>query len=247
MSEFVATIVFGSIMAVGAITWLIAVRYTRNIGSSPSNTDWPSNLNSQVGFNTGELLCDASKEELMERIPKLLRRQSLSILSSVFKLEEKNENELSFQRIGPLICNLPTSLYFSRVRFRLEPRASNVTLVKYAIDQTDLVKLMKRIAMRFLFLAAFPIMIGIGLLMCFVVIPSPNLAIRAQVLQTLHILHAIWPAFMFVGIAVMARKATKQFVERLLMVASDPELMCFADELIPRGRPPVRTSSSVYL
>jgi hypothetical protein len=247
MSEFVATIIFGTIMAIGAIAWLIAVRYARRIGSSPSNTDWPSNTDTQVGFNTGELLCDVSKEELMERIPKVLRRQSLSILTSVFKLEDKNENELSFKRIGPLICNLPIALYFSRVRFRLEPQSSNVTLVKYSIDQTELTKLMKRIAMRELFFIAFPIMVVIGLLMCCVVIPSQNLAIRWQVLQTMHIVHAIWPAFMFVGIAAAAKKSTKRFIERLLMVTSDPELMSFADELIPRGRPPVRTSSSVFL
>jgi hypothetical protein len=228
MSEFVATIIFGSIMSIGAIIWLIAIHFTNRIGNSPSRLDWPTASNTQFELNTGELLCDASKEELMERIPKVLRRQSLSILTSVFKLEERNDSELRFQRIGPLVCNLPTALYFSRVRFRLEPQSQNSTLVKYSIDQAEQIQLMKRIGRRILFLVALPIMIGIGLLMWCVVVPSQDLAIRAQVVQTVHIFHFLWPAFLFCGIANYARKATKHFIERVLMVASDPELMCLS-------------------
>jgi hypothetical protein len=244
MTEFVATTIFGVILSLGALTWLIAVRYTRRLGKSPSQLDWTAEVNTQPGLNTGELLCDASKDDLMERLPKIFRRQSLSILASVFKLEERNDAELSFQRIGPLICNLPIALYFSRVRFRFEPQSANTTLVKYTIDQTDVLSLLNRIASRLLFFVAFPIMVGIGLLMCYVVIPSHDLAIRAQVIQTIHIFHVIWPAFMFIGIAVAAKRATKQFIERVLMVACDPELMFLADDLLPRGKPPVRTAGS---
>lgn len=244
MTEFVATIIFGVIMSLGALTWLIAIRYTRRLGRSPSHLDWTADYDRQPGLNTGELLCDVSKDELMERIPKILRRQSLSILASVFKLEQRNDSELSFQRIGPLICNLPIALYFSRVRFRFEPQSANTTLVKYTIDQADVLNLMQRIASRILFFVAFPIMVAIGLLMCCVVIPSQDLAIRAQVIQTIHIFHVIWPAFMFIGIAAAAKKATKEFVERVLMVACDPELMFLADDLLPRGKPPVRTAGS---
>lgn len=225
MTESVAMIIFFTIMVIGAFVWLIALYFTLRIGKSPANFASGSQNESIFGFNTGETVCDATKDELLERIPKVFRRQSLGILNSVFQCEVISDKEVSVTRHGPLMCNLPTALYFSKVQFRLEPLSQNQTRVKYIIDQSAVMKRLKRIAMLILFCIGMPIMIGIGLLIWFMAIPSQNLAIRGQVFQTLQICHAIWPPFMFIAISGMATRAARQFIERGLMVASDADLL----------------------
>ena len=225
MTESVAMIIFFTIMAIGAFVWLIALYFTSRIGKSAANLEWVSQSEGVFGLNTGETVCDATTEELLERIPKVFRRQSLGILNSVFQCEVISDKEVSVTRHGPLMCNLPTALYFSKVQFRLEPLSQNQTRVKYIVDQSAVMKRLKRIAMLILFCIGLPIMIGVGLLIWFMAIPSQNLAVRGQVFQTLQICHAMWPPFMFVAIAAMATRAARQFIERVLIVASDAELM----------------------
>ena len=170
MTEFVATIIFVSIMLVGSIVWIIALCFALRIGKPSANREWGSNAESTLaestladstfGLNTGETVCDASKAELMEHIPKVLRRQSLGVLNSVFKLDAKSDQELLLTRHGPLMCNLPTALYFSKVRFRLESTSLKQTRVRYTIDQVDSMRVIKRIAMLILFCVGLPVLLG---------------------------------------------------------------------------------------
>ena len=79
-------------------------------------------------------------------------------------------------------------------------------------------------------------MTGVGLLIWYLVIPAENATVRGQVFQTLQVVHAIWVPFLFVGIAASANRATKGFIERVLMVASDSELSAETVGLIAMGR-----------
>ena len=246
MTESVAMIIFFIILVIGAFVWLLALYFTSRIGKSPANLDWGSQSEGGFGLSTGETVCDATKDELLEHIPKVLRRQSLGILNSVFQFEKESDNEISVTRHGPLMCNLPTALYFSKVQFRLDFLSANQTRVKYTIDQSAVMTRLKRIAMLILFCIGMPTMIGVGMLIWFVVIPSQNLAIRGQVFQTLQICHVIWPPFLLVGIAAMAKRATQQFIERVLMVASDPELMSDSAVIIALEQQHVQSSRPAF-
>jgi hypothetical protein len=246
MTELVAMNIFFTIMGIGAFVWSVALYFTLRIGKSPTNVDWGTQNEGVFGLISGETVCAATMDELLERIPKVLRRQSLGILNSVFQCEGISDKEFSVTRHGPLMCNLPTALYFSKVHFRLESQSPNQTRVKYVIDQSAVMIRLKRIAMLILFCIGMPIMIGVGLLIWFMVIPSQNLAIRGQVFQTLQICHALWPPFMFVGTAAMATRAPKQFIERVLMVASDPDLMGESAALIASGQQQVHSMRSVF-
>jgi hypothetical protein len=234
MTIAVAINIFVSIMLVGVTVWLVSLYFALRIGRATESPDWFQQDKSGFGRNVGEAVCDASRDELLERIPKVLRRQSLGILNSLFKADELSASELSVTRYGPMMCNLPSALYFSKVHFRFEPVSPKQTRVCFVIDQTDVMKRLKQIAMAILFGIGLPTIIGVGSLVWFQVIPAQNLAVRWQVLQTGQICHVIWPPFLFIGIAAMASRATKQFIERVLMVASDSELSTEVVGPLPR-------------
>lgn len=236
MSIAVAINVFIAIMLLGFTVWLIGLYFAMRIGRCSESPEKGAQHEDGFGRNTGETICDASKEQLLERIPKILRRQSLGILNSLFKVDEISEKELLVSRYGPLMCNLPSALYFSKVHFSFEQISPKQTRVRYVIDQSAVMKRMRQVAMLILFFIGLPTMIGVGLLVWYLVIPAENGAVRGQVFQTFQIVHAIWPPFLFVAIAASANRATKGFIERVLMVASDSELSAEPVGLIAMGR-----------
>lgn len=236
MSIAVAINIFVAIILLGFTVWLIGLFFAVRIGRSAENPEWGAQGEGGFGRNIGETICDASKEELLERIPKILRRQSLGILNSLFKVDEISEKELLVIRYGPLMCNLPSALYFSKVHFSLEQIAPKQTRVRYVIDQSEVMKRLRQVAMLILFFIGLPTMIGVGLLVWYQVIPAENAAARGQVFQTFQIVHAIWPPFLFIGIAASANRASKGFIERVLMVASDSDLSAEPLSLIAMGR-----------
>ncbi len=236
MSIAVAINIFVAIMLLGFTVWLIALYFALRIGRCSENPEWGAQGEGGFGRNIGETICDASKEDLLERIPKILRRQSLGILNSLFKVDEISEKELWVSRYGPLMCNLPIALYFSKVHFSFEQISPKQTRVRYIIDQTEVMKRIRQVAMLILFFIGLPTMIGVGLLVWYLVIPAENAAVRGQVFQTFQIVHAIWVPFLFIGIAASANRVTKGFIERVLMVASDSELSVETFGLIAMGR-----------
>ena len=88
MSTAVAINIFFAIMLLGFTVWLIALYFALRIGRCVGSPEWGTQHEGGFGRNIGETMCDASKEELLERIPKILRRQSLGILNSLFKVDE---------------------------------------------------------------------------------------------------------------------------------------------------------------
>jgi hypothetical protein len=230
LNETGAMIFFGAIMAIALIVWLISLYYTLRIGMRYDANEWREKGLSTFGLVGGQIVCEASKEELLQRIPKVMRRQSLGILNTTFSVDEKSDQELSLVRLGPRMCNLPTCLYFSNVRFRFQVQSPTQTLVLYSVEQSEVMRILKKISLNILAWVGLPLMAIVGYVMWFWVIPNPTPAIRYQVFQTFQVCHALWPPFMFIGIAAAAQRAPTQFVERILMIASDQEL---ANEVTP--------------
>jgi len=224
MNETTAVFVFAAIMTVAVVVWLIGLYYSLRVGIGTATNDWQSQDTPAFGQISGEAICSASKEELLQRLPKLWKRQTLGILNSTFSVVDKSDQEISVVRLGPVLCNLPPALYFSGVRFRIEPKSQNESRVLYTIDQTKVMSLLRRICLTIVLSIGLPVIVGVGLLIWFLVIPNANLGVRGQVFQAGQVIHVLWPPFMFIGIAAVARRSSKAFVERILIVASDAEL-----------------------
>jgi len=224
MNETTAILVFAGIMSLAVVIWLIGLYYSLRVGTSTTTNDWQSQDAPAFGQISGEAICTASKEELLQRLPKLWKRQTLGILNSTFSVVDKSDQEISVVRLGPVLCNLPPALYFSGVRFRIEPKSQNESRVLYTIDQTKVMSLLRRVCLTIVLSIGLPVIVGVGLLIWFLVIPNANPGVRGQVFQAGQVIHVLWPPFMFIGIAAAARRSTKAFVERILIVASDAEL-----------------------
>jgi hypothetical protein len=61
-----------------------------------------------------------------------------------------------------------------------------------------------------------PLMVVVGAVVWYFVLPSPAPAVRWQVLQTLQIAHGLWPPFLFMGLYNMGRRQAKTYFSNLL-------------------------------
>jgi hypothetical protein len=61
-----------------------------------------------------------------------------------------------------------------------------------------------------------PVLLIVGGVIWFLVIPSAAPAVRWQVLQTFQIIHALWPPFMFLGMYNTGRRQSKTYFSNLL-------------------------------
>jgi hypothetical protein len=61
-----------------------------------------------------------------------------------------------------------------------------------------------------------PVLVIVGGLIWYFVLPSPNPAVQWQVFQTLQIAHALWPPFLILGLYRAGRRQSKTYFSNLL-------------------------------
>jgi len=74
----------------------------------------------------------------------------------------------------------------------------------------------RRVSLSIIFGAGLPIMLVVGTLIWFLVVQNQEPMMRWQVFQCFHIVHALWPPFLFMGLYSSGRRHSKTYVSNLL-------------------------------
>jgi hypothetical protein len=134
----------------------------------------------------------------------------------MFEITERTANRIAIKKAGPLVCNQPAGIYFSDAEIRLEPVGYDTTRVTYFLGFDRLIRLLRKISLSIIVGIGLPVMLIVGSLVWFVVIPSDAPGVRWQVFQAVQIVHALWPPFMFLGMYNTGRRQSITYFSNLL-------------------------------
>jgi hypothetical protein len=215
MDEQLARLIVVALTAVGAVAWLTALAVTlRARGDRP-----PVGLGEALPFEidkspaasaiVGSIEVDGQAQELAAKLTEQLARTGLLPIGLI-KILKSDQKEVVFEPAGT------TSFFsagFGRGRFRfsgLGPR----TQIDYAVETTSRTFLT---TLSGVFLAlGLAALIIVPWLQFQYVIPSPDPTVRAQALQTVQMIHFLWPPFLFAFVARQPAKMLRTQIAALL-------------------------------
>jgi hypothetical protein len=217
MDEETARTVVIAITAVGAVTWLAALtvmlRATRErrAGVSDATEQFDVEGTLPAGTIVGSADVAGQPDALSTKLAERLARDGLGFFGPV-KIVTCNPREVSFEAAG---TNLGAAGYagsgFRRGRARFAGSGTR-TRVDYAVEASSRGVLL---ALGWLFLAlGLAALIAAPWLQFTYVVPNPNL--RAQAVQTLQMVHFLWPPFLFAFLSRQPARVLRAQMEALV-------------------------------
>jgi hypothetical protein len=208
-----------AIAGVGALAWLsgfvFMLRVTRERQAKAQEAIQRFEVEEPTAAGTivGEADVMGQPGELSEKLASLLARDGMGVLGPV-KIVSCDSRELTFEAAGlmPGSTGYPTA-GFRRGRFRLTPSGST-TRIEYAVEaQSGHVFIVLGWAFVILGLVA---LVGVCAIMFAYVLPSPNPGTRGQAVQTVQVVHFLWPPFLFGSRSLQPGRFIRARVEALV-------------------------------
>jgi hypothetical protein len=219
MDENVAKVVFAAIMTVGFLIWLWSLQKALAIGRRQVQRDWrmlPEEQGGQVDVETGSRIVRGEPEELSQALARALTQHGIGGFAPLFEITERTASRIALKKTGPLVCNQPAGLYFSEAEINFDYLGNGTTRVTYILGFDRLEKLMRRIALSIILGIGLPVLVIVGCVMWFLVIPNQAEVVRWQVLQSMQIAHVLWPPFLFMALQSTGRRQAKTYFSNLL-------------------------------
>jgi hypothetical protein len=217
MSTSDAQFYFVVILSVAFLIWMASLWFALRIGQTKVAT-W-QDFGKYKGAS-GEVPLTIPREQFFPRIRKVLRYQAANIPMIKFSVVEESADSAVYRRLGPKLCNLPTGLAFSDVKFQIATIQGR-EVVRFQLNQEPVLRGIRKIALGLCLFLGIPIMFLLSVLIWFFCVQSPNEVLRYQVIQLMHVFHVLWPPFLLVTMAAQISKAAKFYVFSLVEHAAD--------------------------
>jgi hypothetical protein len=211
--------VFVAVMGVGFIAWLCSLSLALRLGTIPLRSEEITSdfePRSWAGTEAGSRTVQGTPAKLSKSLARALTQINIGGFGALFEITERTDEKISLRKTGPLLCNQPSGLYFSEADVAFEYLGNNTTRVHYKLGYDRLARRMRSIALGIILLIGLPVMLIVGSLIWYKVLPSDDRHLRWQVFQTLQIAHAIWPPFLLVAMYAMGRRQSKTYFSNLL-------------------------------
>ncbi len=211
MDVLTAQLIFFAIMTIGICVWCHSLVRAWQLGRDDDRDvdefGQPTNAKSTSDRHTGSFLVRGEQETVSRAIAKSILQHG-----TAFEVTERTTDRVLARRTA-MTQATPAGAHFSDVGFALESAGEGTVEVIYCVDYGKKRNRLRFAALAVIFGIGLPLIIGVGLLIWLVVIPN---GMRSQVLQTLHIGHAIWPPFMLIRQHRAIAEHSRAFVSNLL-------------------------------
>jgi hypothetical protein len=211
--------VFVAVMGVGFVAWLCSLAMGLRLGTVPTDfesADPKFEPKSWSGSEFGARTVRGRPEKLCKTLARAFTQLNAGGFSSLYQIVERTDDSIVVEKTGPLACNQPTGLYFSEAKVKFEYLGNDTTRINYELGFDRLAKRMRSIAVGINLFVGLPVLLVVGMLVWKLVVTSDDRHLHWQVLQTLQIVHAIWPPFLVIAIYAMGRKQSKTYFSNLL-------------------------------
>jgi len=196
VTEELARAIFLMIWGAGLIFWVLGLKQGLRLLPKPEPTDEflslpDENESDDPGIVRGEAEVEGSPASLLEELGRRLPRavgSTFSLHSSADGLQLRNALPPAFNKVGW------ENVKEVRLTFALADFGR--TRVSYELDLRPRSRWLGRIALVLVLVVGLPVLLVVGGLIWWLVIPSANPAVRWQVFQTFQIVHGLWPPFM---------------------------------------------------
>lgn len=219
MDENSAKLIFAGIMGLGFAVWLVSLFKAIRLGqgATPVDAETFDQLQSEAPDSQyGTLTLRGDPDDLAAKLAQTLAQGYGGMFAALFAIKKFDGGRVAMKKTGPVLCNQPTSLYYSDAEFSFERADHEKSKATYRLGYARLSRLTKRIVFGIILGIGLPVMLIVAGLIWFLVIPNNQPAVRWQVLQTLQIAHALWPPYLFLGIYSKGRRDSKTLVENVL-------------------------------
>jgi hypothetical protein len=216
MDENVAKLTFAAIMTIGFLVWLWSLQKALGLGRSREKTDWrmvpeePTAGDTETGSRTVR----GEPEQVSQALARMLMEHGNNPAGPAFEITERTSRRIALKS-GSKACQT-AGAYFSDATIDFERVGGDSTRISYRLTYDQLLRRTRRIALAIIFGVGLPLMVIVGGVIWFAVIPSAASAVRWQVLQTLQIAHGLWPPFLVMGIYASGRRHSQMYFSNLL-------------------------------
>ena len=220
MTPEIAQTTFIILFVVACCVWMLSLWFSLRIGECRRSA-WQDY--EKFHGPSGEVVCEMRWEEFLPRIKRLMRYQSISARTVNFSATEEPDKSITFEKKGPIACNVPTGLMFSSVNLRAVDQNGNQVLY-YQVDQGHIFGVFKKIALGICLFLGIPALMILSAVVWYFCVQGEHQAVRWQVLQMLQMVHVLWPPFLFVTLARHMQTGVKKFLENVIEHATDPSV-----------------------
>lgn len=230
-----AEIVFFCVMGVAITVWAVGLYMALRLGhQSEDSGHWQASSNTPIdpsnpwqstwghvdSFQShvvGTQTVPGNANDVSRGIASRLSETGIpGRFSGLFEITDCTPKTVVATKVGPLVCNQPTGLYFSEAKFDLRDSGNGQVSVEYRLGFERLRHLLKRVALGLILGLGLPVMGIIASVIWFFVVHSNTPAVRWQVLQSLHVIHVLWPPFLIMWFYSAGRRHCRTYVANLL-------------------------------
>ncbi|QDU56432.1 hypothetical protein [Aeoliella mucimassa] len=222
MTEEMARNLFIAIMMVGGLVWLVALSLALRIGKSPTvapDFDWEHPDQPHPSEDSGSITVPGNTHDASTRLARAILQANQQFDGVAYRIVERSDRQLLIEKVGSYSQFSPHQhggAYFSGAEFTFATTRSNQVEVTYQLDFTNFARRQRTIALALILGLGLPVLALAGLLIWNLVIFNPQPGARWQVMQTLQIVHVLWPPFLPIGIYNFGRRSAKIWVENVL-------------------------------
>lgn len=196
MSTAACEIVFWAITAAMALIWLLATRFALSrlarLRRGSLEEPYTDDALSEAVF-TGETLLPGEREGLAQTIAERLAVAAMPAGTPPFLVTERTVEKVAFEHLPGVRGRGPRVLDSGVITLR---RAGGGTRIRYALSLRRFAGIMKTVTYLVCFAYGGLFVIGVPLLIWFLVVHSEDPQVRWQVIQTVQMLHGVWPPFL---------------------------------------------------
>ena len=216
MSEEIARAVVWTILFVALVVWMLGVRFVARVRRTSRQAAEPDRLNFEVEDApvdeiVGQTAIDQGPQDLAQKLARALAQPQVSQLGAV-KVTSANDQGVTFEQVENLDARLPIRIRQGEVRFTPAEAGRAVAHYRLRVDQG-----------RGRLLAAGLVLAGgfVGIVIAWFVmeqyvISNPDPAVRWQSLQSLQVVHLLWPPFALAAVYRASRTAAAARLEAML-------------------------------
>lgn len=212
--ELAEWIVYG-LTAVGGVVWLFGlyslVAAAREAQADPAESASSMTLEESPSARAllGEAEVEGRPDALSVKAASALARDGSNLFGPI-KIVRRSDDRVEFEGLGvsvPLNGRGTSGLRVERGRIDLRPVSSARTSLTYLIEMPDDEWLL-RVGFGFQLLGLIALGVGSWALLTYAA-PSPNMAIRGQVIQMLQAVHFLWEPFLLAYIYRKRRRTVR--------------------------------------